>query len=521
MILYKSLLGKKVRTYLGVIVLIILLWIKSNYPIKVIFSMDIITTSIITFLIWLISITLTDKYVHKYPQRYLTYTLSKNMKALAVVIVMIFVLFISSIFERQILFDIIWVMFILSGIDFILDLFVKKEKVADINKQMENFLSRLNNHNSDFNKEETINATINQKRLFNEYGNIMSNCENEFIRNHITNSDNNCDTYLIVNKKQNLIESKDTDFSLIIYQTSLNNIKRLNNTIKSSIRGLKKGGYFIVNYTPMEYELEKLKKETSKIKYPFKYISNFIIYRGLIKIKWLSNLYFAKPFSWIDAFREKYTSGKRRSLARAEVWGRLVYYGMEIIDEKIEGERAYLIAQKVSEQSANKTPTYHAVVTLEKVGLCGSIIRLHKVRSMYPFSEFLQKNLYNMHGLTNTGKFKNDFRLTDYGPFIRKYWIDEIPGIIDWLKGDIKLVGMRATSPQYLSLYPKDIIEKYMQVKPGLVPPIFDEKTAGFDQIVQIEGEYLDRYLSNPTKTDFLYLWYTFRDIFIRKVRSK
>jgi lipopolysaccharide/colanic/teichoic acid biosynthesis glycosyltransferase len=140
---------------------------------------------------------------------------------------------------------------------------------------------------------------------------------------------------------------------------------------------------------------------------------------------------------------------------------------------------------------------------------------------MYPFSEFLQKDIYKMHGLTNTGKFKNDFRLTDYGPFIRKYWIDEIPGIIDWLRGDLKLVGMRATSPHFLSLYPRDVIEKYMQVKPGLVPPIFDEKTTGFDQIVEIEKRYLDRYLASPIKTDIQYLWYTFRDIFIRKVRSK
>jgi len=77
------------------------------------------------------------------------------------------------------------------------------------------------------------------------------------------------------------------------------------------------------------------------------------------------------------------------------------------------------------------------------------MLRTHKVRSMYPFSEFLQKQIFDANGLVGTGKFKNDFRLTEYGKFLRKHWIDELPQIYDWLHGDIKLVGMRATSPHF------------------------------------------------------------------------
>ena len=109
---------------------------------------------------------------------------------------------------------------------------------------------------------------------------------------------------------------------------------------------------------------------------------------------------------------------------------------------------------------------------------------------------------------------------TEYGPMIRRHWIDELPGLYDWLRGDVKLVGMRATSPQFLSLYPQELYDLYIQIKPGLVPPIFDEATNGFDDIVRIEMAYLERYITAPVKTDIQYFWYTFRDIVFRKVRS-
>ena len=140
---------------------------------------------------------------------------------------------------------------------------------------------------------------------------------------------------------------------------------------------------------------------------------------------------------------------------------------------------------------------------------------------MYPFSEFLQKRIFEEHGLNETGKFANDFRLTDYGKFLRKYWLDELPQLFDWLRGDIKLIGIRATSQHFLSLYPKDFINLYMQIKPGLIPPIFDATTKGsLDKIIEIEHNYLKRYWMQPVKTDIRYFFKTFKDIFFRGVRS-
>jgi hypothetical protein len=89
------------------------------------------------------------------------------------------------------------------------------------------------------------------------------------------------------------------------------------------------------------------------------------------------------------------------------------------------------------------------------------------------------------------------------------------------LRGDIKLAGLRATSPHYLSLYPPEFIELYIRVKPGLVPPLFNESTQGFEQVVAVEMDYLESYQKAPTHTDWRVLWATFQDIVFRGVRSK
>jgi len=251
------------------------------------------------------------------------------------------------------------------------------------------------------------------------------------------------------------------------------------------------------------------------------YLLHFIWYRAIPKIPLLDKLYFSPLFSWMDAIHLMVAKKRNRVLSKTEVWGRLAFWGMRVLTES-QGEcEVFIIAQRVSLPAQNRIPSYYPIASLEKVGLDGQIIKTHKIRTMYPFSEFLQNRVFQDHGLATTGKFANDFRLTEYGKFLRKYWLDELPGIIDWLRGNVKLVGMRATSPQFLGLYPKKVYDLYIQTKPGLVPPIFDESTNGFDKIVEVELKYLEQYRDRPIRTDVRYLTKTFTDIVFRNVRSK
>lgn len=58
-------------------------------------------------------------------------------------------------------------------------------------------------------------------------------------------------------------------------------------------------------------------------------------------------------------------------------------------------------------------------------------------------------------------------RLTPIGAFVRKTSLDEIPQLINVLKGDMSLIGPRPLLPQYLSLY-NDIQKRRHNVRPGI-----------------------------------------------------
>ena len=67
-------------------------------------------------------------------------------------------------------------------------------------------------------------------------------------------------------------------------------------------------------------------------------------------------------------------------------------------------------------------------------------------------------------------KIKGDPRITKVGKFIRKYSIDELPQLLNIIKGDMSLVGPRPERPQFVQKF-RDEIPRYMvkhQVRPGM-----------------------------------------------------
>ena len=139
---------------------------------------------------------------------------------------------------------------------------------------------------------------------------------------------------------------------------------------------------------------------------------------------------------------------------------------------------------------------------------------------MYPYSEFIQKFIYDNFNLGKGGKFNNDIRITRWGKVLRKYWLDELPMIINWLKGDLKMVGLRPLSEHYLSLYNKDLAVNRFTIKPGLIPPFYFDLPGTLEEIMQSEQKYLELYKSNPLKTDFTYLIHALRNIVLKGARS-
>lgn len=95
----------------------------------------------------------------------------------------------------------------------------------------------------------------------------------------------------------------------------------------------------------------------------------------------------------------------------------------------------------------------------ERIGLNNSRFQIWKFATML-------KNSMNMG--TGSITLQNDFRVTPIGKFLRKTKINELPQIINILKGDISLVGPRPLVTKTFLAYSEEIQSKIYKVKPGL-----------------------------------------------------
>ena len=108
--------------------------------------------------------------------------------------------------------------------------------------------------------------------------------------------------------------------------------------------------------------------------------------------------------------------------------------------------------------------------TQERVGKNGNIIQIYKFRSMVSnadeiLEELLKDENYRKEWEMNQ-KFENDPRITPIGRFLRKTSLDEIPQLINVLRGEMSLVGPRPLVKGELEMH--NGLKLYNRVKPGI-----------------------------------------------------
>lgn len=132
----------------------------------------------------------------------------------------------------------------------------------------------------------------------------------------------------------------------------------------------------------------------------------------------------------------------------------------------------------------------------ERVGLNGKVFKLYKLRSMIIESE-------KDGAKWCTGN--NDSRITPVGKIIRKLHIDEIPQMINILKGDLSLVGPRPERPEFVNLLDKDI--PYYSFRHVIRP--------GFTGWAQIKYRYANTTEDSKEKFEYDLYYIKNRNIFI------
>jgi exopolysaccharide biosynthesis polyprenyl glycosylphosphotransferase len=145
-----------------------------------------------------------------------------------------------------------------------------------------------------------------------------------------------------------------------------------------------------------------------------------------------------------------------------------------------------------------------------RVGSQGKPFTIYKFRSMYANAE---ERLNSLQALNERRegllfKIKNDPRVTPIGRILRRYSIDELPQLINVLKGDMSLVGPRPPLPVEVAQYSDDVRRRLL-VRPG-VTGLW--QVSGRSDLEWVESVRLDlRYVENWSLIyDFEILWKTF-----------
>lgn len=151
----------------------------------------------------------------------------------------------------------------------------------------------------------------------------------------------------------------------------------------------------------------------------------------------------------------------------------------------------------------------------DRVAKGGRVFRFYKFRSMYKDADSKLAELLDKNEIPGgvTFKMHNDPRITPVGKFLRKTSIDELPQLINILKGDMSIVGPRPCTLREYRLY-NDHHKKRLLVPQGLTGEwqVRGRSTTTFAEMIEMDLDYIsnkrsfwhDAFLILKTFTVFL-----------------
>ena len=132
----------------------------------------------------------------------------------------------------------------------------------------------------------------------------------------------------------------------------------------------------------------------------------------------------------------------------------------------------------------------------DRVGKNGKVFKFYKFRTMVKDAEQQLDQLLEQNEVEGgvTFKMENDPRLTKFGKFLRKSSIDELPQLLNILKGDMSVVGPRPCTPRELELY-GDKEKNRLLVPQGLTGEwqVNGRSNTTFDEMIDLDLRYIEK----------------------------
>ncbi|MDX6278428.1 MAG: hypothetical protein QOJ72_2556, partial [Nocardioidaceae bacterium] len=147
----------------------------------------------------------------------------------------------------------------------------------------------------------------------------------------------------------------------------------------------------------------------------------------------------------------------------------------------------------------------------ERVGRDGHTFNMIKFRTMVNGADQMLGDLEGDSGNVMMFKMRNDPRVTRVGKFLRRYSLDELPQLINVLKGDMSLVGPRPPLVAEVSGYEAEARRRLL-VLPGMTGPwqISGRSDLNWEETMRLDLYYVENW---SIVDDLLILWKTFRAV--------
>jgi lipopolysaccharide/colanic/teichoic acid biosynthesis glycosyltransferase len=294
----------------------------------------------------------------------------------------------------------------------------------------------------------------------------------------------------------------------IINLRKVNNIQHPNKLLRAVNTLLPDGGIYIGRLETYAERKEMIYSQLGRYFGWMYWMFDFVLNRVIPRTPYLEDLYYYL------------TNGELHAISHAEVLGRLIYCGFDIIDFRTINGLTYFVAMKTGLPLVGENPSYYPIIKLNRIGQYGKTIKVYKLRTMHPYSEYLQDFLIRLHGYNDKGKPPNDFRVTRWGKFLRSLWMDEFPQLWNVIKGEMKLVGLRPLSRVRFKEFPEDLKKERIKFKPGCFPPYVALNMPDCKANIEAERIYIRDLTAHPYTTDIRYFLKSVTNILTNKIRS-
>lgn len=149
----------------------------------------------------------------------------------------------------------------------------------------------------------------------------------------------------------------------------------------------------------------------------------------------------------------------------------------------------------------------------ERIGRDGAPFKMIKFRSMRSGADTELQALLKAQGTADKPLFKvtNDPRITGIGGFIRRFSIDELPQLLNVLKGDMSLVGPRPQQAAEVALY-DDAAHRRLHVRPGMTGlwQVSGRSDLSWEEAIRLDTSYVENWSMTG---DLTILWRTVRAV--------